>query len=78
VTNLLTGRSSCESELYLALQPGSSNLGETEPERLVAGRRQDQIHNPDGQYRLFRIGDAVAHRNVHAAIYDARRLILNL
>jgi 2,4-dienoyl-CoA reductase-like NADH-dependent reductase (Old Yellow Enzyme family)/thioredoxin reductase len=65
-------------ELHHALQAGSSNLGETDPEHLVAGRRQDQVHNPNGGYRLFRIGDAVAHRNIHAAIYDARRLILTL
>ena len=30
--------------------------------------------NPDGAYQLFRIGDAVAARNTHAAIYDALRL----
>jgi hypothetical protein len=30
--------------------------------------------NPDGRFRLYRIGDAVAARNVHAAIYDALRL----
>ena len=30
--------------------------------------------NPDGRFQLFRIGDAVASRNIHAAIYDALRL----
>ena len=29
---------------------------------------------PTGRYQLFRIGDAVAARNTHAAIYDALRL----
>jgi N-methyl-L-proline demethylase len=65
-------------ELYSDLRAGSLNLGETDPDRLVAVRPQDQAHNPAGRYRLFRIGDAVAHRNVHAAIYDARRLCLAL
>jgi N-methyl-L-proline demethylase len=27
---------------------------------------------------LFRIGDAVASRNIHAAIYDALRLVKDL
>ena len=34
----------------------------------------EQYANPAGTYRLFRIGDAVAARNTHAAIYDALRL----
>jgi hypothetical protein len=32
------------------------------------------VRNPDGRFRLFRIGDAVSSRNIHAAIYDALRL----
>ena len=31
--------------------------------------------NPDGAFQLFRIGDAVSARNIHAAIYDALRLV---
>ena len=30
--------------------------------------------NADGGFQLFRIGDAVASRNIHAAVYDALRL----
>jgi hypothetical protein len=30
--------------------------------------------NPHGTFRLFRVGDAVASRNIHAAVYDALRL----
>ena len=26
------------------------------------------------RFQLFRIGDAVASRNIHAAVYDAQRL----
>jgi N-methyl-L-proline demethylase len=65
-------------ELYHDLRGGSRNGGETDPDALVAGRDQDVVANPEGSYRLFRIGDAVAHRNIHAAIYDARRLALAL
>jgi pyruvate/2-oxoglutarate dehydrogenase complex dihydrolipoamide dehydrogenase (E3) component len=65
-------------ELYIELQADSTNGGETDPDALIGGRVQDTIRNPHGTYQLFRIGDAVAHRNVHAAIYDARRLALAL
>ena len=62
-------------DLYFALRPGSVNLGEVEYEALVASRPQTVMRNPQGAYRLFRIGDAVAARNTHAAIYDALRLV---
>lgn len=65
-------------ELYLELAPGSVNLGETDPDALVEGRPQTVVRNPEGTYRLFRIGDAVAHRNVHAAVLDARRVTMGL
>ena len=65
-------------ELYFALKPLSSNLGEVDYEALVAGRAQAVATNPEGRFRLFRIGDAVAARNTHAAIYDALRLVKDL
>jgi hypothetical protein len=40
----------------------------------MALRQQSARRNPDGKYWLFRIGDAVTSRNVHAAILDAARL----
>lgn len=61
-------------ELYLDLVAASSNLGEVDHGALLGGRAQQLRTNPDGQFQLFRIGDAVASRNVHAAIYDALRL----
>ena len=33
---------------------------------------------PSGTFQLFRIGDAVAGRNIHAAVYDALRLVKDL
>jgi hypothetical protein len=60
--------------LYFDLKPGSRNLGEIDIEALVACRPQAVATNPAGAYQLFRIGDAVASRNIHAAIYDALRL----
>ena len=65
-------------ELYFALRPLSSNLGEVDHKALVAGRPQTLATNPEGQFQLFRIGDAVAARNTHAAIYDALRLMKDI
>ncbi|MCA0919907.1 N-methyl-L-proline N-demethylase HpbA [Pseudooceanicola nanhaiensis] len=65
-------------ELYFALKPLSSNLGEVDYEALVAGQGQAMAPNPDGAFRLYRIGDAVSARNTHAAIYDALRLVRTL
>ena len=62
-------------EIYFELRDGSSNLGEVDYEALVEGSPQQVRRNPEGSYQLFRIGDAVAARNTHAAIYDALRLV---
>lgn len=61
-------------ELYNDMVPGSVNLGEVDQDALLGDRRQNVRTNPQGRYQLFRIGDAVASRNIHAAIYDALRL----
>ena len=61
-------------DLYFELKPGSRNLGEVSYDELLSGAAQTVDRNPDGAYRLYRIGDAVAARNTHAAIYDALRL----
>jgi NADPH-dependent 2,4-dienoyl-CoA reductase/sulfur reductase-like enzyme len=63
-------------DLYFALLPDSSNLGEVDHDALLEGRPQTVARNAGGRYQLFRIGDAVSSRNVHAAIYDALRLCL--
>ncbi|WP_037344355.1 FAD-dependent oxidoreductase [Sciscionella sediminilitoris] len=61
-------------ELYFALLPESSNLGEIDHTALLAGREQRVVANPAGEFALFRIGDAVTSRNIHAAVLDALRL----
>ena len=63
-------------ELYLDLVPFSRNLGAVDHERLLTLQPQSVRRNPDGGFDLFRIGDAVASRNIHAATYDALRLCL--
>ncbi|AVH45370.1 NADH:flavin oxidoreductase [Agrobacterium tumefaciens] len=61
-------------DLYFELKPGSKNLGEVSYDELISGAPQTVERNPAGSYQLYRIGDAVAARNTHAAIYDALRL----
>jgi hypothetical protein len=50
------------------------NLGAVDYEAFIAGREQSVTDNAEGRFRLYRIGDAVASRNIHAAIYDGLRL----
>ncbi|ANK88966.1 MULTISPECIES: NADH:flavin oxidoreductase [unclassified Rhizobium] len=61
-------------ELYFELKPNSSNLGEMSHDQLLAGVPQSVVRNPEGKFQLFRIGDAVAARNTHAAVYDGLRI----
>ena len=65
-------------DLYLELKPYSRNLGAVEYADLIHGQPQQRDDNPAGEFQLFRIGDAVAARNTHAAIYDALRLVKDL
>lgn len=65
-------------DLYFDLRGHSSNGGAVEQHDLIAGNAQHLVTNPEGRFQLFRIGDAVAARNTHAAIYDALRLVKDL
>ncbi|GAB3990568.1 oxidoreductase [Nocardioides marmoraquaticus] len=65
-------------DLYHRLVPGSTNLGEVDHDALLAGRPQQVRTNAAGGYQLFRVGDAVCSRNIHAAVYDALRLCFAL
>lgn len=65
-------------ELYFELKPLASNEGAVEYMDLIVGKPQTVVSNPEGRFQLFRIGDAVASRNTHAAIYDALRLVKDL
>ena len=61
-------------DLYFDLKPDSSNRGEVDQASLLGGQPQSVVNNPAGTFQLFRFGDAVNSRNIHAAIYDALRL----
>ena len=62
-------------DLYFSLKPLASNSGAVDYGALINGDEQNLTRNSDGTFQLFRIGDAVAGRNIHAAIYDALRLL---
>ncbi len=62
------------TDLYEELKAHSINFGEIDHRAMLAGRPQEVVRNADGRFRLFRVGDAVASRNIHAAIFDSLRL----
>jgi hypothetical protein len=71
--------------LFAELQPLSSNGGDldlgsllanpTKPQALYIDNTNQAGSNERGTgFQLFRVGDAVACRNIHASIYDSLRL----
>ena len=60
--------------LYYALKEDSRNKGQMDIEALFAIEPQPALGETGNGYLLYRIGDCVAQRNTHAAIYDALRL----
>ncbi|WP_009884488.1 FAD-dependent oxidoreductase [Brevibacterium aurantiacum] len=81
-------------DVYFALKPHSSNLGEIELEAWVHGRAQPDQRTTASEansagdsgasaeasapFALYRIGDAVASRNVHAAVLEGLRVGMGL
>ena len=61
-------------DVFHELRGSSSNKGVTNLEAFVRGQQQKSTLNSSGTYELHRIGDAVASRNIRAAILDAARL----
>jgi N-methyl-L-proline demethylase len=64
------------AEVYFALKEQSSNRGEIDLDAMIANRPQTLVRNKAGRFQLFRVGDAVSSRNIHAALYDSLRLCL--
>ena len=62
-------------DLYHDLRPLSRNGGAVDHDALIAGRPQTLAPNAGGTFQLFRIGDAVSARNIHAAVHDSLRLM---
>jgi NADPH-dependent 2,4-dienoyl-CoA reductase/sulfur reductase-like enzyme len=61
-------------DLYFSLKEESINRGEVDYRAFISGQPQKVLRNQEGRFRLYRIGDSVASRNIHAAVYDALRL----
>ena len=60
-----------------ALAPTAQNRGRLDLDALADGRPQP-VGPGDGGYVLYRIGDALMSRDVHATLYEARRLCIHL
>lgn len=65
-------------ELYFELQEASINQGVFDLEAFSKGTLIPARLNENGRYELYRIGDAVASRDIHAAMYDAMRVCKDL
>ncbi|MDN6604932.1 FAD-dependent oxidoreductase [Brevibacterium sp.] len=83
-------------DVYFALKPHSSNLGEIELDAWIHGRGQPDTRTgaidvtgaaddstrsaaeASAPFALYRIGDAVASRNVHAAVLEGLRVGMGL
>ncbi|WP_168794318.1 FAD-dependent oxidoreductase [Paraburkholderia aromaticivorans] len=63
-------------DLFEAARVHSVNDGQMDLAAFARGNAQPvlQAANGDAQFHLYRIGDAVASRDIHTAIYDAYRL----
>jgi len=61
-------------ELYRELVGASANDGVTDLPALLERTPQPRSFRPEARFELHRVGDAVASRNVHAAILDSLRL----
>ena len=60
--------------LYAELRERSRNRGQIDLDGMAAGTPEPIVTNPGGAFELYRVGDAVASRNIHAAIYDSLRI----
>ncbi|MEM6846649.1 MAG: NADH:flavin oxidoreductase [Pseudomonadota bacterium] len=65
-------------DVYFDLRPQSKNFGEIDLAAMMNDRPQAVERNANGAFTLWRVGDAVASRNIHAAIYDALRLMKHI
>jgi hypothetical protein len=65
-------------EVFQELKDGAANRGVTDIDALINARPQPVAIPAGGGYLLYRIGDAVSSRSVHAALLDAFRISVAL
>ncbi|MGD2172813.1 MAG: NADH:flavin oxidoreductase [Gammaproteobacteria bacterium] len=64
-------------EVFRELEQNAANRGVTDIDALLESRPQP-FELPAGGYLLYRVGDAVSSRSVHAALLDAYRIAIAL
>jgi hypothetical protein len=60
--------------IYHELKPHSRNAGQLNQAAMIEGTFPFAGSGEQGDFYLARIGDSVANRNIHAALYDALRV----
>lgn len=65
-------------EVYQELIPISNNLGIIDLNALLEQKPQPTDANSNGNFALYRVGDAVSSRDIHASMLDALRLSLTV
>lgn len=71
--------SSPNDQLFHELKAASVNRGVIDPYALQAGRPQPWLDAATpGRYALIPVGDAVASRDIHAALLDSLRLLIHV
>ena len=61
-------------QIFHELKTASKNNGQVNHRALIEGTYPFSDFFPDGSFHLARVGDAIASRNLHAAILDALRI----
>ncbi len=65
-------------EIYFELKDNSINQGSINYKSLIDGKLIETYKNQNGDYFIYRVGDAVSSRNIHASIYDSMRICKDL
>ncbi len=65
-------------EVFQELRNDAINKGVTDIDALLQVRSQPFENGEEGGYRLYRVGDAVSSRSLHAALLDAFRISVAL
>ena len=65
-------------QLYFDLKSDSYNLGSIDYNSIIKNIFTELKKNNQGSYFLYRVGDAISSRNIHAAIYDSLRICINI
>merc|ERR1712146_152779 len=61
-------------DIYHDLLASSKNNGVVDWKSVNDASKLFPVCNPEREYILFRVGDAISSRNIHAAMYDSLRL----